>query len=211
MEIMSCLLFVLIVGLIFAIKIYNTKKSGKNGFGKRRNSYHSDNTYGDLKGRFAENRTAEALEKLAMDSGAHVMNNVRLPLYEKTCEIDHLVIGRFGVLVVETKGMSGIISGNGKQLVQNIGPHTYTLYNPQYQNKTHIDNVSYHLRKGNFRNVPVIGVVVFAADDVDFPEGLGIRLSQLPYFYNCLPNSYCNTEKIYSYIKKICVSCSSMI
>ena len=187
----------------------NQRKDGKTGF--YGNTDFSDNYYGILKGKYAEKLVSDLLEKLIKNNGAHLICNVRLPLYESTCEIDHLVIGKFGVLVIETKGQSGEISGEGKQLIQNIGPYTYTLYNPQYQNKTHTDNVAYHLRKGKLGNVPVYGVVVFTAEDVIFPDGLGIRLEELPDYYYSLRNCNCNTEKIFDYFKRICVSCSYVI
>ena len=159
----------------------------------------------------AENKTAKVLWELSFDDFSHIMNNVELPLYDKTCEIDHLVIGKFGVLVVETKAQSGVIYGSGKDLIQEIGQYTYTLYNPLYQNKTHTDNVSYHLRKGGFRNVPVYGVVVFTSDDVVFPDEIGIRVSELPDYYRTLRNAGCNKEKIYDYFKKISVDYSSIM
>lgn len=187
----------------------NQRKDGKTVF--YGNTDFSDNYYGLLKGQYAEMLVSDLLEKLIKNNGAHLISNIRLPLYESSCEIDHLVIGKFGVLVIETKGQSGEISGEGRQLIQNIGPYTYTIYNPQYQNKTHTDNVAYHLRKGKLGNVPVYGVVVFTAEDVIFPDGLGIRLEKLPDYYHSLRNCNCNTEKIFDYFKRICVSCSYVI
>lgn len=62
---------------------------------------------GRRKGRAAEKKVYKALKKISRKDHVHIMNNVYLPLYKGSCEIDHLVIGRFGVLVVETKGISG--------------------------------------------------------------------------------------------------------
>lgn len=72
---------------------------------------------GKRKGRAAEQKTGRLLKKLCKKSGAKMLNNIYLPLYNGTCEIDHLVIGKFGIFVVETKGISGSVSGEGKKLV----------------------------------------------------------------------------------------------
>lgn len=174
-------------------------------------SLYSD--YGGFKGAMAEKKTANVLYKLSFDDFSHIMNNVRLPLYDKTCEIDHLVIGKFGVIVVETKSQSGCIHGgtDEKNLIQEIGQYTYNFYNPLYQNKTHTDNVKYHLRKGGFKNVPVHGIVVFTSNDVEFPDELGIRLEELPYYYRNLRDVGCDKEKVAEYFQKICVDCSSVL
>ena len=71
---------------------------------------------GRRKGRAAERKVAGFLKKLGKKDKIRIINNAYLPLYRKACEIDHLVFGRFGVLVIETKGISGSISGSGKYL-----------------------------------------------------------------------------------------------
>ena len=128
-----------------------------------------------------------------------IINNAYLPLYNKACEVDHLVFGRFGVLVVETKGISGKVSGSGKNLTHTIGSKTHKLYNPQMQNKTHIDNVVHHLKKGGFDKTPVNGAVVFAAKDIEFPPELGTDLKGLEKLYKSLPDAGCNQDVLYNY------------
>lgn len=159
---------------------------------------------GKRKGRAAERKVAAALKKMGKNDKIKIMNNVYLPLYRKTCEIDHLVFGRFGVLVVETKGISGVVSGNGKKLTHKIGLKVHKLYNPQLQNKTHVDNVVHHLRKQGFNTVPVNGAVVFTDDDLvlESPE-IGMKLDGLRKFYSSLPDSGCNQDVLYNYFKSI--------
>ena len=60
---------------------------------------------GKRKGRAAEKKVGKFLKKLGKADHIRIINNAYLPLYNKACEIDHLVFGRFGVLVVETKGI----------------------------------------------------------------------------------------------------------
>ena len=154
---------------------------------------------GRRKGRAAEKKVGKFLKKLGKADHVKIINNAYLPLYNKVCEVDHLVFGRFGVLVVETKGISGKVSGSGKNLTHTIGSKTHKLYNPQMQNKTHIDNVVHHLKKGGFDKTPVNGAVVFAAKDIDFPSELGTDLKGLEKLYKSLPDAGCNQDVLYNY------------
>ena len=154
---------------------------------------------GKRKGRAAERKVAKVLKKLGKKDHIRIINNAYLPLYNKACEVDHLVFGRFGVLVVETKGISGSVSGSGKNLTHKIGSKTHKLYNPQLQNKTHMDNVIHHLKKGGFDKTPVNGAVVFSAKDIEFPSEIGMDIRGLEKFYNSLPDAGCNQDVLYNY------------
>ena len=158
---------------------------------------------GRRKGRAAEKKVSRALKKAFRKDHVHIMDNVYLPLYKGSCEIDHLVIGRFGVLVVETKGISGEISGSGEYLTHKIGSNTHSLYNPQHQNKTHTDNVKHHLKKGRFFDVPVFGIVVFTDKDLKYPQGLGSDIEGLKNYCKGLRNTGCYEDVLYDYFKSI--------
>lgn len=156
---------------------------------------------GKRKGRAAERKVGKFIKKLGKKDHIRIINNAYLPLYNKACEVDHLVFGRFGVLVVETKGISGTVTGSGKNLTHKIGSKTHKFYNPQLQNKTHIDNVVHHLKKGGFDTTPVNGAVVFSAKDVEFPSEIGMDLRGLEKFYNSLSDAGCNQDVLYHYFK----------
>ena len=160
---------------------------------------------GNRKGRAAERKVANMLKKLGKNDKVRIINNAYLPLYTKTCEIDHLVFGRFGVLVVETKGISGTVSGKGKNLTHTIGSKVHKLYNPQFQNKTHIDNVTHHLKKGGFTSVPVTGAVVFTDKDINLEGDFGIKLNELERVYNHLPDAGCNQDALYNYFSGLLI------
>jgi hypothetical protein len=160
---------------------------------------------GNRKGRAAEKKVAKALAKLGKKDKVRIINNAFLPLYNKTCEIDHLVFGRFGVLVVETKGISGKVSGSGKKLTHTIGLKVHKLYNPQLQNKTHLDNVTHHLKKGGFDRVPVTGAVVFTDKDIVLDGDYGIKLDELERMYERLPDAGCNQDALYNYFSGLLV------
>jgi hypothetical protein len=158
---------------------------------------------GKRKGRAAERKVGKYLKKIGKKDHIKILNNAYLPLYNKACEVDHLVFGRFGVLVVETKGISGTVTGSGKNLTHTIGSKTHKFYNPQLQNKTHMDNVTHHLKKGGFDKTPVNGAVVFSAKDIEFPSEIGMDLKGLEKFYSSLPDAGCNQDVLYHYFMKM--------
>ena len=155
------------------------------------------------KGRKGEKKVAALLKKSGKSRGCRLINNAYLPLYKGTCEVDHILIGDFGVLAVETKSVSGTISGSGKNLVHQSGNRTHTLYNPQFQNKTHVDNIIYHLQKAGIKNVPVSGIVVFSSDDVVLKSNVGIYLREVPRYIMGMRNAGCDTRKIYNAIQDV--------
>ena len=158
---------------------------------------------GKRKGRAAERKVAGTIKKIGKKDNVRIINNAFLPLYRKTVEIDHLVFGRFGVLVIETKGISGSISGSGKKLTHKIGTKVHKLYNPELQNKTHIDNVTHHLIKGGFEKTPVYGAVVFTDSNLKNDANVGIDIEGLEKLYSSLPDAKCNQDALYHHFQKL--------
>ncbi|MBR4336548.1 MAG: NERD domain-containing protein [Clostridia bacterium] len=116
----------------------------------------------------------------------YVINNLVLKIDEgKTSQIDHVVINRNGVFVIETKNYSGRIYGSENQLewtkVLNYGRVKNKLYNPIKQNNTHVYHVS-RLLKGK---LPIYSAVVFVQGNVQFIEAGGVcSLSELKRLLN---------------------------
>lgn len=161
------------------------------------------NRFSKRRGRKGERLMAAQLRRFARKHGGRVCSNVYLPLYKGTCEIDHLLFGSFGVLVVETKHVGGEISGNGRELRQVMGTRTHRLYNPQLQNKTHVDNVRHHLRKAGLEGMPVQGLVVFSNPRAVLHTDAGIPLSRLPEVLNRLPDSRQPWESAYAALRRV--------
>lgn len=155
------------------------------------------------RGRVGERMVAAQLRRFARKHGGKVCSNVYLPLYAGTCEIDHLLFGSFGVLVVETKHVGGEISGNGSQLRQVMGSKTHQLYNPQLQNKTHVDNVRHHLRKAGLERIPVQGLVVFSNSRAVLHTQAGIPLSRLQDTLCRLPNARQPWKQAYAALRAV--------
>lgn len=91
----------------------------------------------------------------------YVINNLMIVNDGKSCQIDHVLISRTGIFVVETKNYSGRIYGSEDQKewtqVLSYGKVKYKFYNPIHQNKTHI----YALSRIIGRNDCFISLIVF--------------------------------------------------
>lgn len=98
-----------------------------------------------------------------------VFNDILIRNGDYTTQVDHLIISRYGVFVIETKTVHGKVYGSGgseywKQYLPDTGykrfgfTQEHQLRNPLWQNAGHIKA----LRRLVFGNdVPVYGLVVF--------------------------------------------------
>ena len=70
------------------------------------------------------------------------INNFSFKIEDKTIQIDHLMINKNGVFVIETKNYRGRIYGDENSQtwtqVLNYGKSKHKLYSPIKQNKSHI-------------------------------------------------------------------------
>lgn len=79
-----------------------------------------------------------------------------------TTQIDHILISRYGVFVIETKNYKGVIKGtkDDQKWKQVLGSKTYEFYNPIKQNEAHV-NVVKGILGGICPREHVHNVVVF--------------------------------------------------
>lgn len=70
----------------------------------------------------------------------HLIKDVTLRTVYGTTQIDHIIVSRYGVFVIETKNMKGWIFGsvNQKTWTQKIYKHTSKFQNPLHQNHKHV-------------------------------------------------------------------------
>ena len=90
----------------------------------------------------------EALVSLAIQSNFkspdyHLLNHITLKLKDGTTQIDHILVSRFGVFVIETKDYSGWIFANAKQptWTQVLFRKKFKFKNPIFQNIRHVEAV----------------------------------------------------------------------
>ena len=84
-------------------------------------------------------------KKLLLKSAHYIdLNNVTIPTPRGTTQIDHVIVSRYGIFVVESKNMNGWIFGsvdNPEWTKINRG-HTLKFQNPLHQNNGHVRALS---------------------------------------------------------------------
>ncbi len=136
-----------------------------------------------VKGKIGEARVSRKLKKLAKKNGGQIFDNVIIPgENDKTSQIDHIYVCKYGVFVVETKNYAGRIYGTDGQLewtqVLAYGHSKNKLYNPVKQNGTHIMRLSDILSL----DVTFYSVVVFVKANIDNVDSDYVyRISDLRY------------------------------
>jgi predicted RNA-binding Zn-ribbon protein involved in translation (DUF1610 family) len=104
----------------------------------------------------------------------HLIKNVTLPTEDGTTQIDHIIVSRYGVFVVETKNMKGWIFGNPDQKTwtQKIYKHSTNFQNPLHQNYKHLKSLESLL---GLNDQQVHSLVVFVGDSTfktEMPENV---------------------------------------
>lgn len=112
------------------------------------------------RGAWGEYHVKKALGKNIIDQ-QYVIHNLLIVNEGKSSQIDHIVIKRTGIFVIETKNYAGQIYGNENQRewtqVLRYGKIKNRFYNPIMQNRTHI----YALSKLLGRSNGFVSIVVF--------------------------------------------------
>lgn len=106
--------------------------------------------------------------------GYHLIKDVTLPTDDGTTQIDHIIVSRYGVFVIETKNMKGWIFGSANQRTwtQKIYKHTNKFQNPLHQNYKHVKTLEALL------DIPASAIhslVVFVGDSTfktDMPDNV---------------------------------------
>ncbi len=121
-----------------------------------------------------------------------------------TTQIDHIIVSRYGIFVVETKNMKGWIFGNERQKkwTQKIYKQTHPFQNPLHQNYKHTKAIQELL---DLEESEVFSLVVFVGESTfktDMPpnvtQGIGyiryIKSKETPLF---------SSHEVDAYVAKI--------
>jgi len=148
-----------------------------------------ENRLGFATGRFRRERTyrdyeyqnpSEALISRVVQTnfgppGYHLMNHVTLQMEDGTTQVDHILVSRFGVFIIETKDYNGWIFANAKQAnwTQVLFNRRFKFQNPIFQNARHVRAVQDLL---DFLPAGVIKSVVVFTGKAEFktevPQGV---------------------------------------
>lgn len=109
------------------------------------------------------------LKKVSRKKGYKLLSNISLHIYDSITNIDHIIIGEFGILVVATKGLNGEIFGTSeeKNWTHIVKNEKHTLYNPLMQNQECINSIKNILKSENIYNVDIHSLVVFAGKKIE--------------------------------------------
>jgi hypothetical protein len=78
----------------------------------------------------------------------HVFNDVIIQLADRSTQIDHILVSKYGLFVVETKNRSGWIYGSAddERWTQVLYGQNYQFQNPLRQNYMHTKSLAHFLR-----------------------------------------------------------------
>lgn len=123
-----------------------------------------------ISGNRGERLVSSILSALPSDDYT-VLNNIVLKTWNGTSQIDHVVVSKYGIFVIETKNINGIVKGseNSDDWMIICGNEKHRLHNPIKQNYGHIMALreSLNLDKKSF-----ISIVVFT-------ENASLRIGEI--------------------------------
>ena len=113
--------------------------------------------YNKLRGMIGEFWVRQKLKKLSKED-YKVLNNVMISLDGKTHQIDHIVISKYGIFVIEMKNYYGRIYGNDyeNKWIQYIGRYKNYFLNPIHQNYGHVKTLEELLNLNNEVFIPIV-------------------------------------------------------
>jgi hypothetical protein len=126
-----------------------------------------------------EQIVSDALMNYLPVGSYHLLNNVTLKVDDGTTQVDHVLVSRYGVFVIETKHYSGWIFGDAhtrewtQTTISRFGPNKYKFMNPLHQNYKHIKAIQSTLDFIPQENI--MGLVVFTGDGefrTEIPSGV---------------------------------------
>ena len=112
--------------------------------------------YPKLRGYNGEQKVKKALKKLSNEYTT--INDVMIKNENGTHQIDHIVISKFGIFVIEMKNYYGMITGTDftDRWIQYLGKNKYNFKNPINQNYGHVKVLEELLRLENSKFVPIV-------------------------------------------------------
>lgn len=109
-------------------------------------------------GFFGEFWTKKELKKLPKEY--IVLNDIMFSINNSTHQIDHIVVSKFGIFVIETKQYNGFITGEkyDAKWVRHVGKKKYYYTNPIKQNYGHILSLNELLNLGTDKFINIVSV-----------------------------------------------------
>jgi restriction system protein len=134
----------------------------------------------------------------------HLIKNVTLPTDDGTTQIDHIIVSKYGIFVVETKNMKGWIFGseNQKQWTQQIFKHKSKFQNPLHQNYKHLKTLETCLKT---KSDSIFSVIIFIGDSTfktKMPDNVRFARGGIEYIKSKTDTVF-NPQEVASVIEQI--------
>lgn len=156
-----------------------------------------------FKGVIGEYKVNSLLEDRLDKKDYRIIKDVLLRTEDGTTQIDHIVVSKYGIFVIETKNMSHwIFANNGPYWTQTHYKKKSKFQNPIRQNYKHVITIE------NLLDVPkslIFNTVVFSGDcefKTDVEKNV-MKLSGLIPYIISFQNEIIDESKINTYVKKI--------
>ncbi len=121
-----------------------------------------------VKSPYGKGVVGEALVNLAIHfrlnkNEYHLFKNFTISTQNGTTQIDHIIVSKYGIFVIETKNMKGWIFGdkNQKTWTQKIYKYSNKFQNPLHQNYKHVKTLEALL---NIDKDKIFSIVTFVGD-----------------------------------------------
>ncbi|WP_024334289.1 nuclease-related domain-containing protein [Desulfotignum balticum] len=156
-----------------------------------------------LKGWFGEKQTQFGMWLKLGDEYIR-FHDVIVPAPNGTTQIDHLLLSRFGIFVIETKNINGWIFGNekSKQWTQSLYGKKYKFQNPLHQNYRHTKALASYL---NIDHDNIHSVVFFIGDNTKLKTDLpkNVMTHGLSAYIKSFQNNIFSTSEFNLYEQSI--------
>lgn len=156
-----------------------------------------------FKGIIGEYKVNSLLESRLDPQNYKLIKDVLLPTEDGTTQIDHIVVSKYGIFVIETKNISNwIFANNGRVWTQKIFRKNYLFQNPLHQNYKHIKTLEKLL--GCKENI-LLNIVVFTGNcefKTSIPSGV-VKLNSLISHIKSHQIQVLESSKLYEFVAKI--------
>ncbi|WP_170456017.1 nuclease-related domain-containing protein [Ruegeria arenilitoris] len=134
-----------------------------------------------------------------------LLNDLTLPVRGGTTQIDHIVVSRHGIFVVETKNMSGWIFGSADQRTwtQTFRRKKFKMQNPTHQNFKHVKAVQELLGVPQRKIHNVVAFVGSARPRTQMPPNVVWSVRELIKYIKSFDQLLLGEDEVPTTVKKL--------
>lgn len=137
-----------------------------------------------FKGKIGEKAVANKLRNLPL-TDYKILNDIMIRSNSTTTQIDHIVVSKYGIFVIETKNYKGIITGSqfSEKWTKNMYGKKYEFRNPLMQNFAHTKALENILNLSSDMFIPIVVFLSESSIKVNVKSHV-INIKDLLYIIN---------------------------